>query len=98
VWLKKLNAIADKGEEFQKAQAKIAAGAAEAIEARYKPELDEMTQTLKARRDAADAEEKKLSDLLSASDTTSEALEELDQAHARAVEQYAQATAEVAAQ
>jgi hypothetical protein len=40
VWLKKLNAIADKGEEFQKSQAKIAAAAAEAIEASYKPQRE----------------------------------------------------------
>lgn len=98
VWLNKLNAIADKGEEFQKAQAKIAAAAAEAVEARYKPELAELTQTLTSRRDALDEEEKQLKALLSASDETRGYLEKLDQAHARAVAQYEQATAEVAAQ
>ena len=95
-WLQKLNAIARKGEEFQAAQNKIAAEAAQAVQARYKPQLDRLEQTLEDRRKNLDTEKTKLQASLAASERAREDLEQLDQEHAVALEEYEQAQTEFA--
>ncbi|MGH2900218.1 MAG: P-loop NTPase fold protein, partial [Solirubrobacteraceae bacterium] len=65
-WVKKLNAIADRGKEFQTAQARLADEAAEAARAAHKPKLDELAAQVNTRTGAVDSKKQELDALLGA--------------------------------
>jgi hypothetical protein len=96
-WLRKLRAIADRGKEFQAAQAKIADEAARSVEAAHKPKLDALEAVTKSHVDAVSAREKELAGLRDSSTMAKAELERLVGQRAEAVAARDRAASEVAA-
>jgi hypothetical protein len=86
VWLRKLNALAKRGKEFQDAQNKIAKQAAEAIEAKHEPALEEIRRAIETRREAIAARERELQRLLIEPKAGKDQLEELERQRRIAIE------------
>ena len=97
-WLKKLNEIARKGEEFQQAQANIAAAAAAAVRTEHQPMLNALAATLAARIQAKEASVARLAALVASPEVAREELDRLEQERAQVRDERARAVAEVAAQ
>jgi hypothetical protein len=97
VWLRKLNEIAKRGQEFQAAQEQIVKEAVEAVDAKLKPVLTVLEVTAQTRQDEVAAARDELAKLAAASGLASEELKKLEQQRATALDQRKRAEAEVAA-
>ncbi|HSR96441.1 MAG TPA: P-loop NTPase fold protein [Kofleriaceae bacterium] len=96
-WVKKLNAIADRGKQFQDAQARLADEAARAASAAHKPALDALAHQIAMRTTAVDDKRKELEGLLAAPGVAKAELQKLEQERAAAVDERDRAANEVTA-
>lgn len=95
-WVKKLNAIATRGKEFQAAQAKLAAEAAEAARAAHKPKLDGLAAQIAIRTRTVGSKQTELDALRAAPHLAQVQVRELERQRAAAVDERDQAAQEVA--
>lgn len=96
-WLRKLNEVAKRGEEFQTAQTQIVKEAVEAVDARLRPVMTVLEVAAQTRQDEVANARTELEKLASTSGLAAEDLRKLEQQRAIALDQRTRAEAEVAA-